>query len=1282
MKKNLTLKVFKGIAIPLCLSTSLVVSQNSSILLHSNVIHAQEQKLSDGFNIFKPYVEESSVKFKISGNDTSKSFFDRYWSNVEKVLIDGKDFGFNNKGTSSKDYYHFYDGVVTANATGVTEHYQKHSKHKIEFIFTDGSKAIYEDEGYDNSSNSSDSSNESHKENKYEVAKIEKGTNWKGESQLSIELVDTNQHEEFKSNIAKMTINGTEITQEQLEKAEVSKWFGIRFFDENVVKLFKDKDNNVIFTLKDGTKVYYPKTQSNDSKQNDEKNLPNESQSNGDKEKTEPEISYNNKDILNSVEKNPYGDELLFTLVNGYDAKDVLSRTKSIVINGQEFDVKNFKVHWSGKINSIGSGDGLAAFKAWKEKGKNTVVFRFTDQTQSKTFTVGEDQGEQNKPEDKKLSLTDKLADGEYTLGFNALYADGREGSSMLEGFFDKNVKLTVKDGKMSITMLNTLFAYSLYDLAVENNGQWSSSQKEFYGEKNSAGQYDKALFTLPIQNLDQTHLAGVIVGHMGGLQSQIGDFDKYTKVRLKFKPEVKKGWAGFDIVEKEKEAKKKGDALLQKKLIANGVDSNSDGVVTAEELKNFKGAINIGAIEIDGAVDKGEIYNIDFLKNMGPGVTSFSSDSNSFGELPKDLFKNATNIERINLGGNKVTKVSEELFANNRKLKSVNLSANQLGTVPENLFSNNPVLEEIQLDQAWLSSLPSNIFKKNPKLKSLGLMENKLKQLDDNIFSNNPALSFLGLQNNELAKLPASVSQLTELKDLYAQNNQLTTMPQGFEKLEKLNKLNLNYNQLTTLEDGVWKNLAKNNAYVYLVGNQLSTIPLDIIKENGKLSLLDIANNNLPASIPYNESETKQLGIRPTTPQSYYPQRQAAELTVEAKNKKITISPKNEKMTILNLFHWFHGRSTFFGGEGIIQGMKNYQEFLNKLTQPIDEMLKGENYARNWDIVTKVERIRGDEVVEISNTRVSNKNDHKMEIVDPDMKNGDQYRVTKTLYENSSTKENAKIIDIQGMAQASMDYSQEKNSRRYTVPVTMLRVSDGKESMGNGALEKIAEVVEDENGLHVTLTFKPLHLNQYNLTGHLTKLGIYPSLADLQKNQNLSIAKVVSTYVDQQKEFAKQVTFTLNSMEKQVGARVWVDAMDDIAHAAGQEDGAQNTILQFDWSAKKEVVPPQKKEGQQSSDSKSSNEKSQTQKGQQKSSNNGRGSAHIKDDFTDSMTHTHAKRTPSNNDIHHPSSNDEPTSKNNAMLAKTGIAGYSLPLGLYFVFGVILIGLAYRKTK
>ena len=67
---------------------------------------------------------------------------------------------------------------------------------------------------------------------------------------------------------------------------------------------------------------------------------------------------------------------------------------------------------------------------------------------------------------------------------------------------------------------------------------------KENFGEKNSAGQYDKALFTLPVEDLDQVHLGGVIVSYGGALESDKGNFDKYTTVKLNLNLKLKKaGW-------------------------------------------------------------------------------------------------------------------------------------------------------------------------------------------------------------------------------------------------------------------------------------------------------------------------------------------------------------------------------------------------------------------------------------------------------------------------------------------------------------------------------------------------------------------------------------------------------------------------------------------------------------------------------------------------------------------------------------------------------------------
>ena len=1155
MNKKYNNKLIIGLAVPICLSISSVNLNNTKLQLDSNIVYAQDEQ-SNGFKVYEPEIGASgSLEIAVEGQDTSDTLFNRYWKKIDKLLIDGKDFGFNSESSSSKNYtlydstvyinnkdieayynkqnkhkiefifkdgskavyedkgyvdstakpklineglkilepqldndslifflegsdiyknywtkvskltidgkdfgfdkqntnskfYKLYDGQVTAADKAITEHYKKQDKHKIEFTFEDGSKTTYEDTGYVEPSNDvsipSADSNKLASNAKYTISKLEKGEDWQHNKHLTLELSDTSVYDNFVDEIASVTLNGTTVNKDVFkDKVETSKYLGIRIFNEDLVKALKDADNKLEIKLTDGTIISYP--MATDKK--------------ADAQPTEPKqdtpatsISYAQKDLVTKVEKNSYGDELNITLADGFKAEDVLKNTKEVIINGKTFNKSLFSKNYKDQIVTFDDGgESLKAFKAWNFDGENSIVFKANDGSESKTYTTGnkvvEEKQADNKTTEKQgektYSLTDKLEDGEYTLGFNALYADGRQGTSMLEGFFDKNVKLVVKDGKMSITMLNTLFAHGLYDFAIQNKGKWESGVKENFGEKNSAGQYDRALFTLPVEDLDQVHLGGVIVSYMGSLESDKGNFDKYTTVKLKFKPEIRKGWNGFELVEKNNEERKKSDDLLQKKLIANGVDTNKDGKVTEDELKNFTGDINIGSLEIDGKVDKGAIYNLDLLKHMGPGVKSFSSDSNNFGELPEDLFKNAVNIERINLGGNGVTKLPENLFANNKKLKTVNLSSNNLGNIPENLFANNPELDSVEFSQSWLSTLPANVFANNKKLKTVSLSNNKIVSLPNDLFKNNTGLTFLSVTDNELTKLPDSIANLSSLTQLYAANNKLTSLPENGVNLTKLNTLALNNNHISSLSDELWKTLAKNKATVRLVNNQISNIPLELIKANGSLHILDIANNNLPATLPYNESDTKLLGISPTVTQGYYPQKQAIELNVVAKDNKITIQPKDEKLTILNLLHWYRGRSEFYGGEGILQGLDKYKEFLSKQTKPMAELLKSDDYGRNWYIVTKVERIRGNEVKELSSTSVSNEDDRKLEITDNDMKAGDKYRITKTLFEKNATNIDDKLVELVTTIEADVKKEEPKVEEKPQVTPEQPKVED-----------------------------------------------------------------------------------------------------------------------------------------------------------------------------------------------------------------------------------------------
>ena len=1055
MTKKYNSKFIAGLAVPICLTITTTGISNPILNTKLNIAYAQGEQ-SEGFKIYEAEIGGSgSLEFTIESKDSSNDIFNKYWKNVDKLLIDGKDFGFNSESSASKNYT-LYGNTVFIGNKDIEAHYNKQKKHKIEFIFKDGSKAAYEDEGYvePSTTTSTPATNTSYAQ-KDLVTKVEKNSYG---DELNITLADGFKAEDVLKNTKEVVINGKTFNKSLFSK----NWKGqIVTFDDggDSLKAFKawnfDGDNTIVFKANDDSES---KAYTTGNKVAEEKPADNKSTEKQDTPATS--VSYAQKDLVTKVEKNSYGDELNITLADGFKAEDVLKNTKEVVINGKTFNKNLFSKNWKGQIVTFDDGgESLKAFKAWNFDGDNTIVFKANDGSESKAYTTGNKVAEEKptpektpeKQAEKTYSLTDKLEDGEYTLGFNALYADGRQGTSMLEGFFDKNVKLVVKDGKMSVTMLNTLFAHGLYDFAIQNKGNWSSGVKENFGEKNSAGQYDKALFTLPVEDLDQIHLGGVIVSYMGSLESDKGNFDKYTTVKLKFKPEIKKGWIGFEIVEKNSEERKKSDDLLQKKLIANGVDTNKDGVVSEEELKNFTGDINLGSFEIDGKVDKGAIYNLDLLKHMGPGVKSFSSDSNNFGEIPEDLFKNAVNIERINLGGNGITKLPEKLFANNSKLKTLNLSANNLGNVPENIFENNPNLESVEFSQSWLSTLPANVFAHNSKLKTVSLSNNKIVSLPDDLFKNNPQLTFLAVTDNELTKLPSSVASLANLTQLYATDNRLTALPENGINLTKLSTLVLNNNNISTLSDELWKTLAKNKATVRLVNNQISNIPLELIKANGSLQILDIANNNLPATLPFSEADTKLLGISPNVTQGYYPQKQAIELNIVAKDNKITIEPKDEKLTILNLLHWYRGRSEYYGGEGILQGLEKYKEFLAKQNKTMAELLKSEDYGRNWYIVTKVERLRGNEVKELTSTSVSNEDDKKLEITDNEMKAGDKYRITKVLYEKNATNIDDKIIEIHTVVDAQIKTEEPK-------------VEDKKETPKPGEITEPKTPAKDDN--------------------------------------------------------------------------------------------------------------------------------------------------------------------------------------------------------------------------
>ena len=89
---------------------------------------------------------------------------------------------------------------------------------------------------------------------------------------------------------------------------------------------------------------------------------------------------------------------------------------------------------------------------------------------------------------------------------------------------------------------------------------------------------------------------------------------------------------------------------------------------------------------------------------------------------------------------------------------------------------------------------------------------------------SNLNDLRKLYLEWNNLTELPESFSDLTALVQLYISNNQLTSLPENFGNLENLYILDLGYNQINSLPASFIN--FNSLAYLWLFNNQLETLP------------------------------------------------------------------------------------------------------------------------------------------------------------------------------------------------------------------------------------------------------------------------------------------------------------------------------------------------------------------------------------------------------------------------------------------------------------------------
>ena len=100
----------------------------------------------------------------------------------------------------------------------------------------------------------------------------------------------------------------------------------------------------------------------------------------------------------------------------------------------------------------------------------------------------------------------------------------------------------------------------------------------------------------MDIKNLEVTHKGAVLVTMMGGQITDIGNYEKYTKLDITFDKKIIAGWTGYQY-EIDSQQQPEGNELLTSVLVKKGYDTNNDQKISKEELQQIEGYLDLSEL-------------------------------------------------------------------------------------------------------------------------------------------------------------------------------------------------------------------------------------------------------------------------------------------------------------------------------------------------------------------------------------------------------------------------------------------------------------------------------------------------------------------------------------------------------------------------------------------------------------------------------------------------------------------------------------------------------------
>ena len=238
---------------------------------------------------------------------------------------------------------------------------------------------------------------------------------------------------------------------------------------------------------------------------------------------------------------------------------------------------------------------------------------------------------------------------------------------------------------------------------------------------------------------------------------------------------------------------------------------------------------------------------------------------NNEINAISDNAFSGLVQLSTLKLSDNDITMLPAALPTS---LNFLYLERNQIATIENNAFINQVNLWTLRLTSNRINQLRNDAFNGLVNLKKLKLNDNRINPLPGNVFSALARLQHLDLSRNNLYTIQRAkrrFSSLVALEYLNLADNQCSFIPKdAFRAMLSLRYLHLERNNLgnvlSTDINGEMLQAAQRLEELYIMNNNIATLPASMLKNQFSLRVLNASHNKLFRWGPTLFKSTKKL--------------------------------------------------------------------------------------------------------------------------------------------------------------------------------------------------------------------------------------------------------------------------------------------------------------------------------------------------------------------------------------------------------------------------------------